>query len=396
MGKMKKRNLIIVFIVAAVCAVIIYSVVVNMPPMIKMQDVVRKSYVARKPIVFLIYPAKEKSIWDTLRNDQQLTDLFDKVHVYTQPVSFFEDSKWKEKVHGLNEPALLAVDYRNNLITMHEGLPDIDQLRDMFKEVFAYHDEMIAYDAIAKKELETVQKIIEEQRYVDAMQRLRTYLMVYENTELEAQARGLLNQISTKPQVIEYLRVNRDTSNRKVLLYKAQEDVRYKRYFNAYRAITMLTQHFPKTEEAKEASKLKEQIDEIAREEFKEASVLYDNKKYYEAYEKYLSLHKKFQGTHWDVYISGKIQQIDADPEFAAYKENRAKDREMESIFNQAERLFEQENWDQAEQVYNTILRFYPKSRFAFPSKQRIKQMNTLRYSKPPEEHDNSTDAKEE
>ena len=158
----------------------------------------------------------------------------------------------------------------------------------------------------------------------------------------------------------------------------------------------MLIQRFAKSEEANEARKLKDQIDEIAREEFKEAALLYDNKKYYEAYEKYLSLHKKFQGTHWDVYISGKIQQIDADPEFAQYKEKRAKDREMESLFNQAERLFEQENWDQAEQFYNTVLRFYPKSRFAFRSKKRIEQMNTLRYSKPPEEQDNTSDAKEE
>ena len=140
----------------------------------------------------------------------------------------------------MDEPALLAVDYRNNQITMHEGLPDADQLRKVFDEVFAYHDEMIDHDAAAKKELAGLKSIIDEQRYVDAMEGLRKYLMVYENTECESQARGLLNQISTKPQVIEYLRVNRDSSNRKVLLYKAQEDFRYKHYFNAYRAINLV------------------------------------------------------------------------------------------------------------------------------------------------------------
>ena len=95
MGKIKKRNLIIFLVFAVVCSAIVYRVVVDMPGIVQMQDIVRKAYVARKPVVFLIYPAKEKGVWDALRNDPQLTDLFDQVHVYTQPTSFFEDSKWK-------------------------------------------------------------------------------------------------------------------------------------------------------------------------------------------------------------------------------------------------------------------------------------------------------------
>ncbi|MDX9703196.1 MAG: hypothetical protein RBU23_09150 [Candidatus Auribacterota bacterium] len=403
MAKAGNKNVYIVvalIIVVVVCA-IIYGVLnkIDTPllPSTQMQDLLNKALVTRKPMIFFIYLPDEKNVWDETLADQQFAGTFEKILTYKEPVSFFLKTKWNQQIKSLTVPAILAVDYRNRFIRLQEGIPSSEELRSIFADVLLHHELMVAQDIAAKKELDKLKSIVENQQYIDAMDRLRTFLMVYENTECEVQARDLLNDVSVKPQVIEYLRSNRDAANRKVLLHKAQEDFRYKRYFNADRAISFLVQHFPNSEEAQAASEIKQQIDTIARDEFREATDLYNRKQYYQAYEKYLSLHQKFQGTHWDVYISGKIQQMDADPAFATYKERLVKDREAEGIFNRAEQLFEQEQWDQAEQFYNTVLRFHPKSRYAFRSKQRIEEMNTLRYSKPSKKTDDtSIDAKEE
>lgn len=387
----------VLLIIAVVCVVVVGYFVFSrdtiLTPTVTLRDIINKATISRKPIVFFIYPDDNKDIWDTVPYSEE---PFAGTLTYSEPMSFFDQTKWHGQLGEMTEPALLAVDYRGRTIVLHQGIPSKDKIDEIARTVQGHHETMVAQDVAAKIEFTQIKSIYEQQDYINAMDSLRTFLAVYENTEYEQQARDLLRECSIKPQVIDYLRSNRDVSNRKVLLHKAKEDFRYKRYLNAQQAIGLLMNNFPGTEEAQEAAEIKEKMDAIAREGYQEANELYKQKKYFEAYEKFLSLHEKFRSTHWDLYITGRIKQIEADPEFQKYQKNLELTREAKGVFEHAEKLFEKEQWDQAEQYYNMVLRFYPESRYAFRSQQRLDEMNTLRYSQPTPEPDNNAGAAKE
>jgi len=331
------------------------------------------------PIAFFVYTcSKDKKKWIELTGDPQVKEKISMFIVKIVPVRFIKN-QFPEYYSKNPVSSLMICDYKGRKISYHKGIIDKETLLTAIANALDYHEKLILSDQAAKKEFFKVKSVYDSKKYIIAMEKLRNYLYIYANSDYAKDVRAMLNSASQTPQVLDYLKENRDKTNLRLLLDRLKENYEYKRFFNVERIVSAIQQTNPGTQEAQQAQEIKEKMEEYAREKFKEINELYEKKYFIEAIEAYESLRTQFKGTHWELFIAGKIQKIQGDPQYHEYMKNAQSNREAKNILRRADESFENKNYDMAEQYYSAIIRFYKDSLFVQKAKQQINEINRLR-----------------
>jgi len=332
----------------------------------------------RVPAIFFIYSNREeKRDWKKLVDEKEVSQQLDGFLYKIVPVSSFSEL-YTDLFKDDAAVALLAVDFKGEKRFFEQRFLSSTELLDILDEMLVLNNKMLEREHIAKKESIKIRKTFKSQQYLSAMRQCRKFLSIYSNTEVSSEIRALLNECGDKPEVVKHLENNRDRANRKVLLHSAEEALEYKRYFNFLRIVAMLNQKYPGTEEAETAKKLKTKMETESREKFKKANNLYVAKKFALAMEAYEAMHRDYKGTHWDLFIAGKIQQMMSDPQYQKYLKQVELNHQAKVVFKQAEKHFETKRYDLALKFYHEIIKLYSKSKYIVRAKQRIQEIENI------------------
>ncbi|GEM_PF-2976906 len=352
-------------------------------------ELIEEAKTKNMPLAFFVYTSsKDKKAWNEIVNDTQLKDQLNRFITKVVPVKYIKN-QFPEYYSKNPSTSLMICDHKGKKISYNKGISDKESISVALSNALDYHKKLMIELACAKKEFFKVKSIYDSKKYILAMEQIRNYLYIYKNTDYGQEARELLNSASQTPQVLDYIKQNRDMTNLKALVYQAKECFEYKRYYALERIVAAIQQTNPGTDEAKEVQKLKEEMEKIGREKYKEANDLYNKKYFMEAIEAFESLRTRFKGTHWDLFISGRIQQIQNDPEYKHYMDDLQSNKEAKNIIKRADEAFNTKNFAMAEQYYFSVIKFYAKSPYVDRAKQRINDINRLR-NQPAEEPANN------
>lgn len=364
----------------------IYILFNNKTPVVKKEDsntyqrILAEVLQKKKPLVVFVYGNKnDQNALHELAERPAVKDKLSQCLSKTVKTSMVKQQY--SDLFTATETGVLFLNFKGERIDFTSGIPVDTALISLIDKLLDNHNKLIAREKSAGKEFLKARSVYQTKKYILAMEQLRKFLMVYGDSEYAREARSLLQQCSETPDVTEYLNQNRDKTNRKVLFNEAEENFSYHRFFQAEKAVTMIITSYPGTEEAQKAQEIKKKIEEYGREKYKEANKLYQQKRFDEAKEAFLSLHEQFKGTNWDLFISGKITQIEGDPEYAKYKKQVKINREAKTTFKKAEKQFAAKNWQIAQAFYAEIVKFYPQSEYVETAKKRIKEIDDLRYN---------------
>lgn len=332
----------------------------------------------RVPSVFFIYSDREeKRDWTKLVEEKEVDLQLDKFLYGIVSVSSFSEL-YTDLFEDDTAKGLLVVDFKGEKRFFEQRFLSSAELLNILNEMLVLNNEMVKQEHIAKKESIKINKTFKSQQYLSAMRQCRKFLSIYSNTEVSSEIRTLLNECGDKPEVVKHLENNRDLSNRKMLLHSAKEAMEYKKYYTFLRIVAMLEQKYPGTEEAEEAKKLKMEMELESREKFKKANDFYVGKKFARAMEAYEAMHRNYKGTHWDLFISGKIQQMMSDPQYQKYLKQVELNHQAKVVFKQAEKHFEIKRYDLALKFYHEIIKLYSKSKYILRAKQRIEEIQNM------------------
>lgn len=383
------KNLLMVLIVIAVIslACLIFFPFIKSTPF---PDVINKASLTASPMIFFVYPDKLKNEWRDVIRDEQIKKILEKFISQNVKSGYFLSTAWAPLFSEMKSDGLLILNYKGEKIDFYARFTPLGELVSIMENALEANAGLIAKEKQIRKKFETIKMIFDDAKYLESMRQLRKFLSVYSNSECAVEARDLLQECAKKPEIITHLKNNRDAANRKKMLYQVKESFEYKKYFNSEKLIGIILSNYPNTKEAQEAEKIKEKIAFYAQTKFKEANKLYSQRKYDQALEAYTLLHDQFKGTHWDLFISGKLQQIQADKNYRKYRDEQVRKYEALHIFRRAEKAFKTNQWDMAQRLYTSIMRFYPDTEFVKKSEQRIKKMNELRYNVLPQKDNDS------
>ena len=386
---MKKIKYLIITILFLSIAV---SVLIFMPfdRKLPFSDVLNKAVLTASPIIFFVYPDKQENEWQDFLKDEQIASLSDKFVSQNVKSKYFNSTVWSPFLSDLKSSALLVLNYKGEKIDFYARLTPVDELTAIMETALIENAELIAREKEIRVKFNDIKKVFDEAKYLNAMRQLRSFLAIYNNSESTTEARTLLHECSKKPEVITYIKSNKEKANIKKMLYQAKEFYQYKKFFNAEKLSGIIISNYPNTEEAKEAQEIKNNIAKYVQTKFKKANKFFVEHKYDQAIEEYSALHEQFKGSHWDLFISGKLQQLQGDKDYRKFRDEQQRKYEALHIFRRAEKAFNKNSWDLAERLYTSIVRFYPDTEFIDQSKQKLKQMNELRY-KVPQKKDNDS-----
>ncbi len=338
----------------------------------RIEKVLKESKLKRVPVIFFAYSNREeKRGWRGLVAQNEVVGALDDFLSVIVPASLLD-------IFSVDGMGVLFVDFKGKKRFFEKRFLSSDEFLVFLTKMWDINQKMLKREHIAKKESIKINKIFREQKYLSAMRQCRKFLAVYSNTETAGAIRNLLDKCADKPQVKKHLDENRDIANRKLLLHSAQEANEYKEYYKFLRIVSMLEQKYPGTEEAKEAKKLKAEMEKDSRRKFKEANEFYMKKKFARAMEAYEAMHRNYKGTHWDLFISGKIQQLTADPQYQKYLKQVDIDYEAKVLFKQAEKHFKNKRYNLALKFYHEIVKLYSRSKYLIRAKQRIEEIQNI------------------
>ncbi|MEW6535474.1 MAG: hypothetical protein AB1454_07610 [Candidatus Auribacterota bacterium] len=379
---MKKRVLFFVILLCVVLTGVTILVTHRVPfAPLTMETVFEQAYSSRKPLVVGVYSShKQREMLrglfakKELDNDQE-TCMFRVLAVERL------DENYRDMVDS-EDPVLVMFTFRGDDAAIIEGIPDMLELRGLLNELYGRNAQSLRELEEEQKQFYTARKLFEEQKYIQAMKQIRSFLYIYGSSEYTEEARDLLSRISETDAVKHHIDETQAKNVRRALLHQAKENMLFRRYFQAERILASLINSYAGTDEAKKAEELKQEIDTVARDGFRDANELYRAGNYYEALEAFSALHEQFKGTHWDLYIAGKIKLIEADPRFAESREKDTVNRQAKLRFEKAEEFFKTGTYDVAKLYYIEIARFYPNSDYTKRAKQRLAEIEEILYQK--------------
>ena len=378
--------LLIIILLFAVCTLFFFPFSRPVP----FPDVINKAVLSTSPVIFFVYPDKQKNEWKNVLADEKIIKLQEQFISQNVKNKYFASTSWAPLLTELKTCALLVLNYQGEKIDFYARLTPVDELESIMETAVMENTELIAREKEIRKKFDDIEAVFDNGKYLAAMRQLRSFLAVYSDSDSTLDAKDLLYECSKKSEVITYIKKNKEKINIKKLLYQVNESYQYKKFFHAEKICGIIISNYPNTDEAKEAQEIKNKIAEYAQEKFKAANKLYQDRKYDQALEAYSSLHEQFKGSHWDLFISGKIQQIQSNKDYREFRDDQEREYEALHIFRRAEKAFEMNSWDLAERLYTSIVRFYPDTEYLEQSKKQLKRMNELRY-KVPQKKDNDS-----
>ncbi len=344
-------------------------------------EIVKQARLERKPIVFFVYAtSEEKSLFNQLTKNEAVKKRLSMVLSEYVKSPYFKNTFSDLFRH--TQTAILITDFKGDKCGFIKGIPAEQDFMNALDEALKKNDDLNRLERTAKKEFYKIKAVYDSKKFIMAMEKFHKYLYIYSDSDYASKARSLLHECSRKPEVTDYLAHNRDVTNRKVLLHEAEKNFQYHRFFQAGRMLDTIIKTFPDSEEAVQAKEIKNKIEQFGREHFQAANKLYSQKKFHEAKEAYLSLHEKFKGTHWDLFIAGKLKELEVDKEYLAFMEQEKINRRTKSIFKKAERHFSLKHWEVAKMYYLEIVKYYPSCQYVDQSKNRIDEIEQIQYQK--------------
>lgn len=332
-----------------------------------------------KPAVLLFFTTpEERQELDSLIESEDIIPYHDRINLHFIPHSVLFES-YSNSIANVSYGVLL-LNFRSRDAAVIEGLPPSTELSGLLDALIERNDEALKAYHAEKKAFFMAKHLVDDKQYVQALDNLRTFLYAYIDSDYASEARQMLNKVMKSDEVTEHLAGNRDATNRKILLRKAKESIDYHQYLQAERIIAALTTTYPDSDEAQEATAMKQKLDEYARTSFQDANKLYQQNKFIEAFEAFQSLHRQFKGTHWDLFISGKLKLIESDPAFQNHLKRTKNEIKAERRFRNGEKFFKAGNYDIAQMYYMEIIRLYPQSEFVTRAKERISHIDELKY----------------
>ena len=332
--------------------------------------------------VFLYESRQDKQHWRELMKEsdvsQRLTSFIHDLLPASQMPKGIADV-----LFNAGTPGFVLIDYKERFVQYRQGIPEQDELRTLLNDTYLFNETLLEEEKKIGAEFEDIKTVFQKGKYILAMERLGTFIALYGDSAHVEDARRLLTQVSYTDAVKQYQDQHRDKNNRKVLLHEAEKYYQYKRYFNANHAISLLLSTYRGSEEAKKAEELKQTIEKEIADKFKAATMLYRHKKFDEVMDAYLSLNEQLRGTHWQLFVSGKIKQLRGDKEYLRYLEQAQQNREAKSLYRKGEKLLVDGKWDLAEHYYSEIIRFHSESDYFARARQRIMDIEKLRYDQP-------------